>query len=124
VRPEAWAKRISPVSSSEAVPSVSIYKAERITGPDGTVERYGAPISEDDAILRLKSGDDIVVCSKNSKANRRKAWELTESAFLDSVEDEPHGGRMALPHFHPESRTPEVHAFFERGKRHARRRKE
>ena len=44
-------------------------------------------------------------------------------AFGGFVEDLPHEGRMALPHFHPRNRTPEnVHAFFEAPPRHARKR--
>jgi hypothetical protein len=71
----------------------------------------------------LKAGCDIVVCSAQRRANRNKALVLTELAFGDFEEDAPHQGRMALPHFHPGSRTPDVHAFFEAPPRHAKRRK-
>jgi hypothetical protein len=100
-----------------------VYEAERLSGPDGAVQRGDAPITEDEAIARLKGGGDIVVCSDIRRANRRKAQELTEAAFGNSEEDAPHGGRMALPHFHPASRTPDVHAFFEAPPRHAKRRR-
>jgi hypothetical protein len=111
------------VSSEVTPPPVTIYEAERIPGPDGTVER-GAELEEDEAIVRLKGGQDIVVCGAQRRANRNKARELTEAAFGGFVEDLPHEGRMALPHFHPPNRTPEnVHAFFEAPPRHARKRK-
>ena len=32
-------------------------------------------------------------------------------AFGDFEEDQPHAGRMALPHFHPASRTPNTHSL-------------
>jgi len=111
------------VSSVTTSSPVAVYEAERVPGPDGAVERGDAPISEDDAIVRLKGGGDIVVCSGARRANRHKARELTEVAFGDCVEDMPHEGRMALPHFHPASRTPEVHAFYEAQPRHARKKK-
>ncbi len=111
------------MSSAATPPPVTIYDAERIPGPDGAVERGDAPITEDEAILRLKGGHDIVVCSDERRANRNKARELTEAAFGDFDEDQPHQGRMALPHFHPGSRNPEVHAFYEAPPRHARRKK-
>jgi len=100
-----------------------VYEAERISGPNGTVERSDTPITEEEAIVRLKGGGDIVVCSDERRANRNKARELTEAAFGDFEEDPPHQGRMALPHFHPGSRTPDVHAFFAAPPRHARRRR-
>jgi hypothetical protein len=47
--------------SSAATPSpVLIYAAERIPGPDGAVERGDAPITEDDAIVRLSQRSTII----------------------------------------------------------------
>jgi hypothetical protein len=103
---------------------VGIYEAERIPGPDGAVERSDNPIPEADAVLRLQSGKDIVVCGGVRRANRNKARELMTSAFVGFEEDEQHQGRMSLPHFHPPNRTPEgIHAFFEAPPRHAKKRK-
>jgi hypothetical protein len=105
-------------------PVVVVYEAERIPGPDGAVERSDNPISEDDAVLRLKAARDIVVCGGQRRANRNKARDLTTQAFGGFEEHLPHGGRMALPHFHPPGHVPEaVHAFFEAPPRHARKRK-
>ncbi len=79
------------------------------------------PLSEAAAIARLKSGKDIVVCEGGRRANRNKARELTGAAFGGAEEEQPHEGRMALPHFHPPDHTPEgVHAFFDSPPRHAR----
>lgn len=109
--------------SHAANPSfVIIYAAERVAGPDGSVERGETPLTDDEAIERLKGGSDVVVCSTERRPNRNKARELTVTAFGDFVEDAPHGGRMALPHFHPSGRTPNVHAFDEAPPRHAKRR--
>ncbi|MCI0464935.1 MAG: hypothetical protein L0Z62_49065 [Gemmataceae bacterium] len=103
---------------------VAVYEAERIPGPDGAVEKGENPIPEADAIKRLQAEEDIVVCGAERRANRNKARELMVAAFGGFEEDEPHQGRMALPHFHPPDRTPEgVHAFYEAPPRHARKRK-
>jgi hypothetical protein len=103
---------------------VAIYEAERIPGPDGAVERSESAIAEADAVSRLKAEEDIVVCGPERRANRNKARELMVAAFGGFEEDQPHQGRMALPHFHPPGRSPEgVHAFFDAPPRHARKRK-
>lgn len=111
--------------SSAATPEPPrIYEAERIPGPDGAVERGENPISEVEAATRLRAAQDIVVCGTERRANRNKARELTTTAFGGFEEDEPHAGRMALPHFHPPNRDPaDTHAFYETGRRYARRRK-
>src|SRR5262249_39297756 len=123
MNPEEGLRRFCPVSSAATPINVLIYEAERISGPDGTVERGDTPIAEEEAIVRLKGGGDVVVCSEERRANRNKARELTEAAFGDFEEDAAHQGRMALPHFHPGSRTPDVHAFFEAPPRHAKKRR-
>lgn len=113
------------MSSAPLPPPVLVYEAERIPGPEGTVERGDMPIDEVEAVKLLQNGHDIVVCSDNRRANRNEARRLTIEAFGDFVENKYHGnGRMVLPHFHPANRTPEVHAFFEAPSRHARRKKE
>lgn len=102
----------------------AVYEAERIPGPDGAVEREDRPLADADAISRLQSGGDIVVCGGPRRVNRNKARELTLAAFGGVEEDGAHQGRMSLPHFHPPNRAPEgVHAFFEALPRHARKRK-
>lgn len=106
-------------------PAVTIYEAERLAGPEGAVERSNDPISESDAINRLRLGGDVVVCGPQRRANRNKARELMVAAFGGFEGDEVHEGRMALFHFHPVNRIPEnTHAFFESPPRHARKRKQ
>ncbi|MGL4554153.1 MAG: hypothetical protein ACRC33_23565 [Gemmataceae bacterium] len=74
---------------------------------------------------RLLEGRDIVVRGPNRRANRNKARELTQMAFGGFQEDQAHqeAGPMALPHFHPPGRVPEVHAFFEAPPLHSRRKR-
>src|SRR3989442_13872383 len=104
-------------------PSPTVHKAERIPGPDGTVEWWDEPLSDAEAVARLKQALDIVVRGPVRRENRNKARALMQRAFGNFEEDKPHQGRMSLPHFHPSGRSPEVHAFFESPPRHARKRK-
>lgn len=101
----------------------TVHAAERIAGPDGTVEWEPTTLSDADAVAHLQQSADIVVRGRERRENRNKAREIMTMAFGGSEEDQPHAGRMALPHFHPLGRTPEVHAFFESPPRHAKRRK-
>jgi hypothetical protein len=112
-----------PTSAKKPVAPVTIHKAERIPGPDGTVEWWDDPIADAEGILRLQDEFDIVVRGARRRENRNKARELMLAAFGGFEEDLPHHGRMALPHFHPLERSPEVHAFFESPPRHARKRR-
>jgi hypothetical protein len=112
------------VNPAPAPPSVDVYEAERIPGPDGTVERGDTPITDAAAVVRLQAGQDIVVCGPQRRANRNKARDLTQAAFGGFLEEEAHEGRMALPHFHPPNHNPEcIHAFFEARPKHARKKK-
>jgi hypothetical protein len=92
-------------------------------GPDGTVEWWDDPLTDAEAVARLQQGFDIVVRGPERRANRNTARALMVAAFGGFEEDTHHAGRMALPHFHPPNRTPEVHAFFESPPRHAKKRK-
>jgi hypothetical protein len=82
-------------------------------GPEGAVEWWGDPLLEADAITRLQNGNDVVVRGPSRRDNRDFAMGLTDGAFGGHEEDPPHQGRMSLPHFHPQGRTPEVHVFFD-----------
>jgi hypothetical protein len=70
-------------------------------------------MTEAEAIARLTNGEDVVVRGPTWRGNRDEAMRLTGLAFGGHEEDPPHSGRMALPHFHPPGRTPEVHVFFD-----------
>jgi hypothetical protein len=81
----------------------------------------GEPISDEEAIAMLQNAVDIVACGNDGDANDNKARALCDAAFGASIRDLPHkeGGKdRALPHYHPKSRTPTVHAFYERPPRH------
>jgi hypothetical protein len=96
-----------------APPTPTPFRAERLSGPDGTVEWWGDPLTEAEAIARLTNGEDVVVRGPSWRGNRDEALRLTDLAFGGHEEDPPQGGRMALPHVHPPGRTPEVHVFFD-----------
>ena len=96
-----------------APPAPTPFRAERLSGPDGTVEWWGDPLAEADAITRLQNGDDVVVRGPSRRANRDAAMRLADRAFGGHEEDQPHQGPMALPHFHPRGHSPEVHVFFD-----------
>jgi hypothetical protein len=84
-----------------------------MSGPDGAVEWWGNPLTEADAITRLINGDDIVIRGPSRRGNRDEAMRLADLAFGGHEEDQPHHGPMALPHFHPQGRSPEVHVFYD-----------
>lgn len=104
-------------------PAPTVHKAEQLSGPNGTVEWWDAPTSDAEAIDRLQQELYIVVRGPIRRDNRNKARELTMAACGGFEEDKPHNGRMALPHFHPAGRVPEVHAFFDSPPRHAKKKK-
>jgi hypothetical protein len=101
------------VAAPPAPPVPTPFRAERMGGPDGAVEWWGNPLTEQDALSRLQKGDDVVVRGPSRRDNRDMAMRLAMLAFGGYEEDLPHQGPMALPHFHPQSRSPEVHAFFD-----------
>lgn len=110
--------------SSAPISAALVHEAEAIPGPDGTVEWWEPPLDDAAAVLRLQSGEDIVVRGVDRRSNRNKARELMVAAFGGFEEDQPHQGRRALPHFHPPNHSPEgIHAFFEAPPRHAKKRK-
>jgi hypothetical protein len=45
------------------------FAAERIAGPDGVVEWLGDELTEEQAIVRLQSGRDVVVRGPSWRAN-------------------------------------------------------
>jgi hypothetical protein len=95
-------------------PVATPFRAERMSGPDGAVEWWGDALSEADVIFRLQCGEDVVIRGPSSQANRQEGMRLADLAFGGQEEDPPHQGSMALPHFHPPGRSPEVHVFFDR----------
>jgi hypothetical protein len=101
------------VAPPPAPPTPTPYRAERLPGPDGAVEWWGNPLTEAEVIARLQNKVDVVVRGPSWRDNRDEARRLTVLAFGAYEEDAPHQGPMALPHFHPQGRSPEVHVFFD-----------
>ncbi len=64
-----------------------------------------------------KAGNDIVVCGIDVRANRPLAQQIEQNANGPTVGDPPQAGSKSLPHFHPVSRQPGGHAFYETVKR-------
>ncbi len=90
-----------------------IYEATLQPGPTGFVLR-GAEIDLEQAIMRRKAGENVVVCGEYIKANMRLAREI-EAAVGSYKQEPPHkaSGPHALPHFQPDRRPPEGHTFYE-----------
>jgi hypothetical protein len=64
-----------------------------------------------------------VVRGDDTKANRARAYKIEAQVGAPSKPQFPHtstAGPMALPHFHPRSRSPSGHAFYETDRRKAR----
>jgi hypothetical protein len=124
IKPGSDLTQGEPVTPNTEPAAVTVHAAERLSGPDGAVQRGDAPISDDEAVALLQAGRDIVVCGPARRANRNKARELMTRAFGGNEAEEPHEGRMALPHFHPPGHTPEgIHAFYEAPPRHAKKKR-
>jgi hypothetical protein len=97
----------APVTATPpTAPACAAFQAEAMPGPDGAVEWWGEPITEAEAVQRLQQGLDVVVRGSDRRTNRNEARRLTVAAFGGFDEDQPHQGRMALPHFHPPGRAP------------------
>jgi hypothetical protein len=118
-----------PSKGTEAQPAPAeetptVHEAERASGPTGAVE-YGASLTDEEAVQRRNLELDIVVRGSNSRRNRRKAEEIERRVGVPVTEDQPHAraGRLALPHFHQTSRSPDGHSFYEGHGRKAKKRK-
>jgi hypothetical protein len=108
-----------------ASPSPTINEAELASGPSGAVE-YGLEIDEPAAVARRKNGQDIVVRGNDTAANRALARRIESQVGTPSRPQFPHtgsAGRLALPHFHQQSRSPIGHSFYETGQRKARKKR-
>lgn len=78
-------------------------------------------ISQAEAELRRKSGDDVVVVGPNLQANRTlaQAIELNANGYAQRHPPHPSAGLNALPHYQPKFRPPAGHAFYETPNRKA-----
>lgn len=120
------------MSSRPAAPAeVTVYAAECASELNGQVEFWEPPLTDEQAIARLREGFDVVVRGgPDARARKNRARALAEAAFgVPVVEDSrAHKGRRntwtrSLPHYNPADRDRKVHAFYENDKRWAKERK-
>ena len=80
IKVESGSETGRPASASPRMTATASHKAERIPGPDGTVEWWDDPLSDADAVLRLPNRVSTL-SSAAQRENRNKARELTVAAF-------------------------------------------
>jgi hypothetical protein len=97
---------------------VSIHEAELEPGLSGAVHR-GTEMDFAAAVVRRRTGNDVVVCGQNTDTNRRLAYQVEAAVGPASRPQWPHkrAGPKALPHFHQRNRAPDGHTFYETDKR-------
>lgn len=103
-------QKVQPVAAEPP----TIHEAEPGSGPSGIIIR-GNEIDLATAIARRQSGQDVVVCGNDLRANRTLARLIEQGVGPPTRPQEPHkkAGPFALPHFHQESRDPAGHTFYE-----------
>lgn len=105
----------------DAMEPPSIHEASLASGPSGSVLR-GAELTREIAIARRLTGQDVVICGNDFKANRRLALDI-ESSVGTCERHEPHdalAGPASLPHFQQKVQPPSGHCFYETSRRKAR----
>jgi hypothetical protein len=93
---------------------------EASLGGGGSVVK-GLAITQVQAEVRRKAGQDVVVCGVDLAANRRLARTIETNANINVKLCPPHpsSGPGALPHFQPDPRPPTGHTFYETPNRNA-----
>jgi hypothetical protein len=111
---------IEATSTAAKVPAPTLHEANLESGPSGRVLR-GPEIDFDTAVARRRAGQNVVVCGNDVDENRRQAF-LIESTVGPCKRGGPHdlAGPHALPHYQPNPRPPDGHAFYETGRRKTR----
>jgi hypothetical protein len=92
-----------------------IHDATLASGPSGAVLK-GAEIDFAAAVVRRKSGENIVVCGDNVKANRALAQAIEAAVGPATKCQVPHqrtAGSAALPHFQQVNQSHPGHSFYE-----------
>lgn len=99
-------------------PEYRIHEAS--LGPHGAVVK-GKEISQAEAEVMRKAGQDVVVCGPELATNRRVATEIEKNANGAYKRCPPHpaAGPHALPHCQPDPRPPAGHTFYETPNRKA-----
>jgi hypothetical protein len=104
----------APEPSSIPPPPPTIHEAEPAPGPSRAV-LCGAELAFAAAVARRQSGLDVVVRGDSTDANRTLAAAVEAAVGPRTGPQKPHrkAGPLALPHFHPVSRFPDGHSFYE-----------
>lgn len=99
-----------PVNTPPPVPIIH----EATLGANGSVKK-GLAITQTQAVIRRRAGDDVVVCGSELSANRTLAWRIEIAANGTAKRCPPHfsAGSRALPHYQPDPRPPAGHTFYE-----------
>lgn len=109
-------KPTSPSASLRSPPQIY----EGIRGASGAVMK-GSPLTQAQAELRRRAGQDVVVCGADLTDNRRLAGLVERNANGKAKRCPPHAnaGANALPHYQPDPRPPQGHTFYETPNRKA-----
>lgn len=116
---DAWmGKRKKPRDSDgppAPPPEPTIYEAVR--GGEGTGGRVYRVriIGQAEAEALRQAGSDVVVCGPQVGPNRNLARQIETNANGSCLRCDPHvnEGPYALPHYHPATRNPAGHTFYE-----------
>jgi hypothetical protein len=101
----------APTASSPLSPP-QIFTATR--GANGAVVK-GNQITQPQAEVLRRAGQDVVVCGTNLAANRQLAFTIERNANGNAKRCPPHknAGPLALPHYQPDPRGVAGHTFYE-----------
>jgi hypothetical protein len=78
------------VAPPQVPDSPTPFRAERTVAANGAVEWWGDPLTQGDAIARLKNGEDVVIRGPTRRRNRDMAMQLALTAWGGHEEDLPH----------------------------------
>ena len=112
------AKKKKPATTALPASAPEIFAAT--LGANGAVVK-GAALTQPEAELRRRAGQDVVVCGSNLNANRSLAGMIERNANGPAKRCPPHvnAGPKALPHYQPDPRPPAGHTFYETPNRKA-----
>lgn len=104
------AKKKAAIRRGTSTAPPQIYEAS--LGPGGAVIK-GPVLTQQQAVARRRTGQNVVVCGPNLAANRSLAYAIESTANGQVKRCPPHAsaGTLALPHFQPDPRPPAGHTF-------------
>jgi len=111
-------KKRMPAARATPAAVPQIYEAVLVA--NGAVKK-GKVISQTQAEVRRRAGQDVVVCGGELTENRRTAFliEANANGAVKRCPPHPNAGPQSLPHFQPDPRPPEGHTFYETPNRKA-----